>query len=865
MQQQTNISPPDWANRFLEWYCHPNLIDEIQGDLTEQFHKNSKNKGQLKARFRFIIDVIRFFRPSSLKQTQYFMNLDIIANYLKVAFRVFKKEKGYTFTNITGLALGITCSLFIYLWVQDELKYNQWSDDNELIHYVRANMPQDDGTVTWESTPYPLKAVLEEKYPSIDLVAATNWGSDIILKKGEEKIQSRGLFASPSIFEIFSIKPVKGAYEEMEKNETSIAISEKMATRYFGEDWRSQDVIGTMVTTHKGNQLTLAAIFEDIPRHSTMKFDYIIPFKARLANSPWIAHWGNYSNRTFVKINPSYNTETATANMQKAVQEHRPDVEDNAILFLQPFADRYLKNNYVNGSLAGGRIDYVRLLSVAAILILLLASINFINLSTARAAKRSKEAGVRKVMGAVRQSLRTQFIVESLLITGFAFIISSLLVYFLLPYFNFLTGKSVGVEVLTLEFVMLALGFVLTLGLLSGLYPALYMARMDPIRALKGILKGDRSNQLLRKGLVVFQFAITTIMIVGSITVYRQIQYIFEKNTGMDRENVIKAYMGDMEYSKDFQVYRNRLSNMPGIQSIATTDQDPLSVGNSTSDPSWPGKNPEFEKHFYVTGIDPNYIPTLDIKLKDGRNFDWDLATDTANYIINETCAKIMGLENPVGTDLSFWENDGKIIGVIEDFHFHSLHTPIEPLILRYDKEPWMILVKTKMGETKEAIASLEELHKEFNPARNFNFDLLDEQYNNRYKSEILVSKLTLYFTAMAIIISCLGLLGLVSFATQLKTKEIGIRKVLGASVSNILGIISKEYLIMVIISIVVACPISYVVLQDWLNGFAYQIDLSIWLFVSAGIVSVLLTLIIIGEQGIRAALRNPVESLRDE
>ncbi|HCX23584.1 MAG: hypothetical protein CMB80_31435 [Flammeovirgaceae bacterium] len=865
MSSPKHISPPGWANRFLEWYCHEELLDEIQGDLTEQFHKNLTNKRPGEAKARYILDVLRFFRPSSFKKTQIHMNTQVISNYLKVAFRVFKKEKGYTFTNIFGLALGITCSLFIYLWVQDELSYNKWPSNLDKVHNVLVNMQESSGTIhTWWTTPQPLQPVLQEKYPAIEKAAMVNWGASFITKKGDEFLTLNGRYGTPEIFEVFSIPFIQGDHQMMFETPESIAISETAAEKYYGADWKSTNLVGSSITNKDGKTFKLAGIFKDIPEQSTLDFEFILTFDYLLSIQPWQKHWGNFNNFMYVKIADGYTTESAQANIEDAIAENRPDSDMSAPLVLQPFSEHYLNSKFENGKVAGGRIDYVRMLGISAILIILLASVNFVNLTTARSSKRSKETGIRKVLGAQRQSLRSQYMIEAILITLAAFILSGIAVAALLPTFNDLAGKTIGFAFFNLEFIITCLVFILALGMLSGLYPAFYMAALNPIISLKGIIKADNSNRIFRKGLVIFQFVITITMIIGSVTIYEQLNYVLNKNLGLDRENVLKTNIWHLKESQR-KIYLSRLKSMPGIKDYSCVNQDPTDIGNSTSDPTWPDKDPEMEIYFHVLGVDPRFNELMDVEIKEGRDFDTNLASDSSAYIINEVTANLMGGSEAIGKELSFWDNSGRVIGIVKNFHIASLHTPIEPMILRMDPNNGLLLVKTKPGEAQAAIQSLEALHQEYSPERVFDYSFMDVDYQNRYKSEMLVSKLMLYFTIVAVVISCLGLLSLISFSTELKTKEIGIRKVLGASVSSILGLVGKEYIVLIVLSFIIASPIAIYIMNEWLSQYAYSISLNIWLFVIAAATALLITLATIANHAIRSATRNPVESLRTE
>ncbi len=854
-----------WAERLLRWYCREDLLDEIEGDLTEQFAKNIKTKGLRQARLRYALDVIRFFRPSSFKKTTPGLNIALFTSYLRVALRVFIRDRSFTLTNGFGLSLAIICSGFIFLWVDDELKFNSFPHDKERICYVMVNVPESGIVQTWKNTPYILSEVLKEKYPAIETAASVSRWSNLVIKHEPDNLEPAGLFASPELFEVFSIPFRQGSAGAMHQKANTIVISASLAERYFGPDWERQDHRGTILSDVQGEQFELAGIFEDIPEHSTLRFDYILPMEFRLRKSPALREWHMYGNHLYVKLAKGYTVASATANVRNAISENSADDADMEFpLLLQPFADLYLYSNYENGQIKGGRIDYVRLLSLAAILVVALACINFTNLATVRAASRSKETGIRKVMGAGRLSLGLQFVTEAFLITTFAFLLSIFIIYLLLPYFNILTDKSIQL-VVTISMVSKAIAAVTFLSFFAGIYPALYMATLHPLRSLKGLLKGSKGSAVFRKGLVAFQYVITVVMIIAATTVYLQTAYIFDKKLGMDRENVIKVPWKDIKDVTNFDSYRHRLRNMPGIQSVTTVDQDPLNIGSSTNGPSWEGAGDHNDVYFHIQEGDPDFIPTMNIEIKEGRNFSWELATDVENCLINETAAKAMGLENPVGKSIKWDNGTGTIIGVVKDFHFKSLHSPIEPLIIRYSPANWLLLVKTGPGRSAQAIASLEKLHAEFRPDRKFEFEFLDTEFNSYYRGELLVKKLALYFAVVAIVIACMGQLSLVSFSATLKTKEIGIRKVLGAPVASLLLVIAGEFVTLVLISAAVAMPLAMFVMEDWLSRFAYRIELNGWVFLGALVIAVLFTVLSISHVAVATAMKNPVNSLRQE
>ncbi|WP_242202969.1 ABC transporter permease [Aestuariivivens insulae] len=791
----------------------------------------------------------------------------MIRNYFKIAFRLFKKEKRTTLTNIMGMALGITCSILIYLWVQDELQYNDFVKNGDSVCYVMTNHPITGGDIkTWATTPQPLKAVLEEKYPVVDKVALLSWEPPTNFKIENGFLQQNGNYASPEIFDIFQFPFVRGGHEELYNKTKTIVVSERFASYYFGENWNAKNIIGEFITTDNEDSYEVVGVFKNLPVHSTLQFDFIIPFAEKLNKNPWLNHWGNFQNQMYVQLVDGISVEEANNRIKNAIIDNRPDEATTEELFLQPFSETYLYSNFEGGKVAGGRIEYVRILSVAAILILLLASINFMNLSTARAAKRSKETGVRKTLGALKANLRVQFLIESVLITGFGFIMAMGIVSVLLPEFNALTGKDIGLAFFTPKFIMMLVAFIVLLGLASGIYPAFYLSALKPTRSLTGGGVHNKNEAFFRKALMVFQFIITMVMIIGATSVYKQVSYIQNKNIGFDRENLVEVSMGDINPTGNYQAYRKELLEKPGILGVTPINQNILDIGNSTSDPEWDEKDFNEITSFTIMCTDPDFLSTTGIRLKEGRNFNRAMAIDTANFIINTAAQKVMQMKDPIGKRLGFWDREGKIIGVIENVHINSLHVPIEPFIIRYDLPMTSkLLVRVEANKTTQAIASLKALHDKFNPGKTFNYNFISDMYKGQYKSELLIKDMVFYFTIIAILISCLGLLSLVTYTTNQRAKEISIRKVLGASITTILRLLSKEFLVLIILSMVIAVPIAYYFIWGWLQNFAYRITLSWVLFVISGAVTIAIAIFIIGMQVLKAANANPIKSLKTE
>jgi len=536
-------------------------------------------------------------------------------------------------------------------------------------------------------------------------------------------------------------------------------------------------------------------------------------------------------------------------------------------LGIQRYGDTYLHSNFdKNGNISGGRVQYVRLFSIVAVFILLIACINFMNLTTARSVKRAKEIGVRKVVGAMRTALVRQFMSEAMLIVLLSIIVALLIVMLVLPQFNHLTGKHILMPFSNPLFWVSIAGLLLTTGFISGSYPALYLSSFKPVRVLKGLPKFSKTALWFRKGLVVFQFMLSIILIVGTIVVKEQVRYIQTMNLGYDRENLIYIPLeGDL--TGKYELFKNQVQNMAGIQNVTRMTQNPTQIENGTGGVEWEGKDPTSGVEFTWSMVGYDFTRTLHTKIIQGRDFSKDFPTDSVGYILNETALKITGYKNPIGKPLTFWQKKGTIIGVLKDFHFNSVHAPINPLVLSLGETVnWgEALVRTKAGQTKQALASLEKVCKELNPKFPFTYKFSDEEYQNLYANEQVVDQLSNYFSILAIFISCLGLLGLVMFSAEQRTKEFGIRKVLGASPGILFSLLSREFLLLVLIALAIASPIAWLAMNKWLQDYQYRINITWSIFVIAGLFALVIALLTVSFQAIKSAVANPAKSLRTE
>ena len=785
-------------------------------------------------------------------------------NYLLTALRHFWRQKGYTLINIFGLSVGLACSLLIMLWVKDELSFNQFHKKGDQIHRIMRHVTFSDGHVyTWAAIPKPLAEMLEKEYPEVVHAVLTSWGEDKLLSFEEQHIRANMLYGGPAFFEVFTFPLLAGDAQTVLEKPGSIVLTASMAAKLFGEDWEAMELVGKILRLDHQEDFTITGICEDLPRNTTLNFDYVLPMQDFIKKNDWVEHWGNSGLRLYVQLTEEADAAETSEKIANIINEHHENA--NAQLFLHPMADIYLRSNFQDGKQAGGRIVYVRVFSLVAIFILLIACINFMNLATARSSKRAREIGVRKVVGAQKHSLITQFMGESIFLSLSSLVLAILLVELLLPTFNELTGKKVLMDYANPLYLLSFIGIALLTGIVSGIYPALFLSSFKVVKVIKGALRHGTAAARFRKILVVFQFAMSIFLIIGTLTVQQQINFILNKDIGLQKDNLVFMKLEGPAATK-YDEFKQELLRQPGIKSVTATDQYPLSVGSSTTDPTWPSKSPDDQILFQIIDTHYDYLETMGISLKEGRGHQETFSTDTAAFLINEVAAEAMRLENPVGESLEFWQRKGTIIGVIKDFHISSLYETIDPLIIRLEpKDCWLLFVKLEAGQTEKALEGLEKAYSAFNPAYPFDYDFLDEEYEQRYQSEMMVGKLSRAFALMAILISCLGLLGLASFTAEQRTKEIGIRKVLGANVTSLVMLLSKDFTRLVLISFAVAAPVAYFLMEQWLTKFAFHDTQGITVFLLAGVIAVLIAWVTIGWQAYKAAIANPVKSLRSE
>ena len=719
------------------------------------------------------------------------------------------------------------------------------------------NRENEDGSVaTWGYTPYPLAEVLEEHASMAQVVQLTE-GEELSISVDDLSFKESGITASSNFFEVFSFPLVAGNPATVLAEQPSIVISETLSRKLFGDE----SALGKTIHINAGELIpfTVTGVFENVPYHSTLQFELVVPIENIL---PWnnYTSWGNSFLTTFVLLSKETDPQAISEQIAPVIKEKGGR---NHELFLHSLQDTYLYTQFENGKPVGGRIDNIRLFAVVAILVLLIACINFVNLTTARATQRAKEVGVRKVVGASKLALIRQFLSESVFMAMVALILAIIWVAVVLPIFNQLTDKQITIAYFQPVFLLVIVCVGLLTGLLSGVYPAFFLSSFHTIRVLKGTVTRQTGSAALRRSLSVFQFALSTILMAGTLVVYFQMEYIRHKNLGLDQENIIYSEM-DMNLQQNFEAYKNELLQDPNIQYFTRANSSFRDFG-STADLEWKGKPDDKTIWIQQLVVDFDFIEALDIKIKEGRAFSRDFASDTTAYIFNEEAVKVIGLEHPLGEEFSMWREPGQIVGIAENFHFNSLHETIAPLIIQLaPKRTHITYLKARAGKTQEALDALKRTHEKYS---NYPLDyhFLDDTLEAMYKSEMLVSQLSRLFAGMAIFISCLGLLGLAIFTTEQRTKEIGIRKVLGASVASILMLLSKDYFMLILIAFLVAIPVANYFITEWLKNFAYRIEIQWWLFALPGVLVLLIALFSVSGQTWKAARKNPVDSLRYE
>jgi len=777
-----------------------------------------------------------------------------------LAFRNFMRHKSSFFINLIGLSTGLACALLIFLWVHDELQVDKFHQTDSRLFQVMEHQQYADHIMTTKSTPGLLAETLAEEIPEIEYAATIVWTSEYTLTVGQKNLRQTGRFVGEDFFHIFGFDLIRGNKSEVLKDINSITVSQSLANNLFGG---VDEAIGQTIALDHDKVYTVSGVFEDVPVQSSLQFDFILPYEGYKQSNEWIENWGNNGPQTMLTLIEGADAEKVSNQIANFVKDRQE--ESNVTLFLRPFSDLYLYGRYEAGILTGGRIEYVRLFSVIAICILVIACINFMNLSTARASRRAKEVGIKKAVGVERRMLISQYLGESMIIACFSLFLACIVVILFLPHFNLITEKQIALTQLW-NLGGVFLGITLFTGILAGSYPALYLSGFKPVAVLKGEIRNSLGELWARRGLVVFQFTLSVVLIVAVIVIYKQIQFVQTKNLGYNKNNLI-YFSNEGRLSDHYDAFMTEAQNLPAVSSISSISHNLVGRMNNTSGLDWEGKNPNDRILFENVSINYDLLETIDVELKEGRFFSRAYGADTSKIIFNEKGIEVMGLENPIGKTIKLWdEYDMEIIGVVKNFHFQSLHEEINPLFFRLKPEfAWLSMVRLEQGREEEGIEQLRQYYEQFNPGFNFDFDFVDQAYARQYSAEQLVATLSSYFAGFAILISCMGLLGLAAYTADRKKKEIGIRKVLGATASQIVLFLTKDFTRLVGVSILIGLPVSYFLIQTWLDQFTYKIEMDLLFFVLAGILVLCISWFTVGSQALHAAHINPKDCLRDE
>lgn len=802
----------------------------------------------------------------------------MIRHLLTLTFRNYARHKISFLVNLTSLSVGIAAVLFIYLWVADEQRVDKFFDNDTRLYQVMNNMTFSQDIQTFDVTPIPLAPALAEEMPEVEYAVSVNdffsWGSrEGILSNSEKHIKATGMHAGQDYFHIFSYPLLAGSKASVLADKNGIVISDRLAEMLFSSaeasmgqmlEWEHPDFKGAF---------QVAGVFQAPTTHTTAQFDVIFPLDVLLENDRWAGEWTGCYAQTYLLLKAG--TDIDQFNQKIAhFQQTKNERLDQFELFAQRYSDRYLNGNYENGQIAGGRISYVKLFSMVGLFILLIACINFMNLSTARASLKLKEIGVKKTIGATRKALIVQFLADALIVSFLAFQVAWVVVSLFLPFLNELTGKQMELQI-DFEQGLVIGGIILFTGLLAGSYPAFYLSGFTPQTVLKGKLNKETGVSWVRRGLVVFQFAISAIFIVGLLVVNEQIEFTQTKNLGYDRDNIISfRWKGDLysewavreqgKSNQQFETFMQQMKETSGVVNAASMTGSIVNHMYGQSGISWTGDESERDFLFQSPVIGPGMIETLDIELLAGRTFSREHPDDVTKVILNEAAVQLMRLEDPIGKTMGY-NGGSEIIGVVKDFHYGSLRQSVDPLFFRYEPNGRDILVKIKGGTEKSTMEQLKDLHQEFLPRHPFEFTFMDQDYQALYESENQVATLSNYMAAIAIIISCLGLFGLATFTAERRSKEIGIRRIIGASVMDIMGMLSKDFTKTILVAIAIALPTSFLILRNWLNGFVYKVELQWEFFAAAGLLTLLIAWLTIGFQTFKAASINPIEYLQDE
>jgi len=791
-------------------------------------------------------------------------------NFFKTTIRSLWKNKGYSFLNIFGLAIGIACAGLIFLWVEDELSFDQFNAKKDQLYFIRENQKYDTYTATFGSTPAPMAPLIKAEIPGIANTCRINGLDTKLITIGNNSMYAAGSYVDASLFSMFTFPFVQGNAKTAFTQLHSMVITQSTAKKFFGND---KDVLGKTVRVDNKQDYVITGVIKDIPKNSTVQFEWAAPFQIWYdENKSWAQSWGNNDLATYVELKPNVSAASVNKILYDFIQKREP--KSIARPFLWSAHDWHLRDEFDNGvQTGGGRITYVHLFSVIAWIILLIACINFMNLATSRSEKRAREVGVRKVLGSGKRMLIFQFMGEALFMALLSAALAVIIMMLLLPAFNLLVQKNLVLGLNKPLHIAALLAITLICGLFAGSYPSLYLSSFNPVFVLKGIKMKGSSAAMIRKGLVILQFSISIILIISTIIIYQQIQHVKSRSLGFNKNNLLQVDMNS-EMTKNYEAVHQDLLGTGLIENVAISNYNNLYNGNNTGSLVWEGKKSNNQVLISMRYVSPGYIKTSGIKILQGRDL---VETDSVhskriNVLITQSLEKLMGINSAVGKTLH-WDGDTSgtavnVVGVVNDYVYGDMYGRPDPVMFfcvnMPDASNMYVRLKPN-AKVEKAIQQIASVLKKDNPSYPFTYHFVDDQFNQMFQNEQLISKLSRVFATLAIIISCLGLFGLAAFTAERRIKEIGVRKVLGASITNITTLLSKDFLLLVFASCFVAFPLAWWMMHSWLQNYKYRIEISWWIFLIAGIAAVLIALITVSFQAIKAAIANPVKSLRTE
>lgn len=879
------VRPPEWPLKLLRFFLKEKYLEEIEGDMEEIFLANAETYSPARARRIYAWEMIRLLRPvllKSWKASPTYNHYAMYKNYYKVAWRNLVKKKAYSFINIFGLGLGIACCLLIFMYVQHELSYDNYHKNKQRIFRVIHGWADGDPKDGVTSSPYwvwgnaPIGVALKDDFPEIEKVVQFSGRSDILLTNGEKVYQEEGVFFMDStVFDVFSWKLLEGNPKTALTAPYSIVLTESTARKYFGdEDPLGKSLKGSESAGRSdAGDYMATGVMADVPLNSHFRFNALLSMSTFRKSRPDVFDaWGYVDFYTYFLVNDRFDIHAFRRKLPDFLKRHRDYPESKYVMDIEPLKDAYLRSKAERQPGETGSLANIYVFSIIGLFILVIAIINFMNLSTARSLERGKEVGIRKSIGAARSSLISQFLGESMIVVCLSTVIALIIVWLAMPHMANFTGKELDIQpFLTWKAVSLLIVSILLIGLLAGSYPALVLSHFNPVHILKGTGRSRGRGAGLRKVLVVFQFTLSIALIAGTMVVYFQMNHILDNDLGFDKDQMLVVdYNYDGAVNAKSEVLKAELEKNPSVLSVAFCRSVPGSyfpfAGTQIETPD--GEMKHIAQGIFQVGMD--FVTHFGLELVAGRTYSRAYPSDSSKaLIINEACARQYGYRNPadaVGKKFSQWGREGVVIGVVKDFNYTSLHDKIEPLTLPF--EPYAsryLSVKIKPDNIRGTVKEIGEVWHQLVPHRPFLYSFLDDDFNKQYKSDFMFRRLFTTFACLAIFIACLGLLGLATYTAEQRTKEIGIRKVLGADIRSIVSLLSRDFMMLVLIAIIIATPISWYAMSRWLQGFAYKMEIQPWIFIFSGCIALAIAAMTISFQSIKSAVMNPVNSLRSE